>query len=227
MSPVRTYPQRRAAFTLFEVILALGILILLSGAVYSISSAAMEASKSTLAEQVSVRRLESFLRVTRDAFLNLPREGSIQLRISKSSSGSPVPEIVFQDAAGVFGIPSLAGGSLLLAARQRSDGSRTFAILRVPKDTRGADLERMQSEGPWIPLLPRVERVKWTFFANGEWKEEWTEGAGRPLAVRLELEYLEIPGKTIDAQFWIPPLRAAAPTPAPGPAPGPNPPPTP
>lgn len=208
------------AFTLIEVILALGILALLTGAIYSISSAALDASKATLDEQFAVRRLESFLRVTRDAFLNLPREGSVQLRITRSSGGAPVPELVFQEAAGLFGIPSLGGGSLILAARPRADGSRTFSLLRVPKGIQGTELERLSSGNNWIPLLPRVEKVKWTFLANGEWKEEWPEGSGRPLAVRLQMDYLELPGIPVDSQFWIPAL-GQAPQPAPPPAPGP------
>lgn len=121
-----------SGFTLFEVILALMILGLISGAVYSISSAAMEATKATLAAQAGCRRLEAFLKVTRDAFLAIPADGQVFLRIGKSNGGAPVPEIVFREATGVFGIPSLGGGELVLGARPRSDGSRAFALLRVP-----------------------------------------------------------------------------------------------
>ncbi len=222
---IRTRPQ---GFTLFEVILALGLLALLTGAVYSISSAALDASRSTLDEQFAVRRLESFLRVTREAFLNLPREGSVFLRMTSSASGAPVPEMVFREAAGVFGISSLGGGSLILAARPRADGSRSFSMLRVPANMQGAELSRYSVDGPWVALLPGVERVKWTFFVNGEWREEWPEGAGRPLAVRLEMECRDVPGYPVDAQFWIPPL-AAAPPPQAGPTPetSPTPAPTP
>ena len=41
-------PSPRGAFTLFEVILSLMILALLTGAVYSITSAATETSKATM-----------------------------------------------------------------------------------------------------------------------------------------------------------------------------------
>ena len=85
----------RAGFTLFEVIMALMILGLLSSAVYSISTAALEASKSIIMEQTSARRLEAFLRITREAFLNLAAYGNLSFRISKSASGAPVPELVF------------------------------------------------------------------------------------------------------------------------------------
>lgn len=208
------------AFTLIEVILALGILALLTGAIYGITSASLDATRTTLDEQFAVRRVASFLRVTRDAFLNLPREGTVHLRFTRASGGAPVPELVFEEAAGLFGIPSLGGGSLILAARPRADGSRTFALLRVPKGIQGTDLERLSSGNNWLPLLPRVEKVKWTFLSDGEWKEEWPEGSGRPLAVRLQMDYLELPGVPVDSQFWIPELgQAAQPPPAPVPPP--------
>ena len=218
----------RSGFTLFEVILALAILAILTGAIYSVASAAIEASKATLAERSFSRRLESFLGVTRDAFLCLPREGRVHLRFARAPSGAPVPELIFEEAAGVFGIPSLGGGSLALSARPMADGSRTLSVIRIPKDTQGQKLQRLTASGAWIPLLPHVESVKWTFLTNGQWREEWLPESGRPLAARLQMKFLDMPGSKIDAQFWIPPLLAsstnvAGPTQAPIPAPAPPP----
>ncbi len=216
-------------FTLFEVILALMILGLISGAVYSISSAAMEATKATISAQAGCRRLEAFLKVSRDAFLAIPADGQVFLRIAKSNRGAPVPEIVFREATGVFGIPSLGGGELVLGARPRSDGSRAFALLRVPGGLEGSEAERFLASGPWISILPGIERVVWSFYEAGEWKEEWPEGSARPKAVRLQFDYRELPGSPIDVQFWVPPLAAPQvappsspqtpdqPTPQPGP----------
>ena len=216
-------PRPRGAFTLFEVILSLMILAMLTGAVYSITSAASETSRATMEEQVAVRRMEAFLKVTRDAFLNLPREGKVHLQFSKSPAGAPIPEIVFEESTGLFGIPSLGGGSLVLAARPRADGSRTMSLLRVPRDVQGIDLENLKAGDSWIPLLPRVEVVKWSFFANGEWKDEWPPENGRPLSARLQMEYLDMAGSKIDSQFWIPPVSAAAPAQQPAPTPKPSP----
>jgi prepilin-type N-terminal cleavage/methylation domain-containing protein len=194
------------AFTLFEVILALMILGLLSGAVYSITTAALEATKATMAEQAGARRLEAFVRTTRDAFLNLPADAQLFLRIAKSSSGAPVPELVFAETSGTFGMASLGGGSMILSARPRADGTRAFSILRVPANVQGLDYDRLIESGSWMPLLPGVEKVVWTFLRQGEWLEEWPEGSGRPESVRLSFEYTELPGSEIVLQFWIPPL---------------------
>ena len=222
---------RIGAFTLFEVILALMILGLLSGAVYSITSAALESTKATLAEQAGARRLEAFVRITRDAFLNLPAEAELYLRFGKSSGGAPVPELVFSETTGTFGVASLGGGSLILSARPRADGTRVFSILRVPADLQASDYDRLMEKGAWIPLLPGVEKVKWSFWQQGEWMEEWPEGMNgtlyfsRPTSVRLSFEYIDLPGSVIDLQFWIPPLAPpqAAPSESPTPTPSPTP----
>jgi prepilin-type N-terminal cleavage/methylation domain-containing protein len=201
----------RSGFTLFEVIMALMILGLLSGAVYSIAKAALETSKSVMTEQSSARRLEAFLRITREGFLNLPADANLSLRISKASSGAPVPELVFAETSGTFGVSSLGGGSLILAARPRADGTRSFSILRVPEELDASAQERLIAKGDWVPLLPGVEKVVWFFFNGSEWVEEWPQGAGRPQMVRLQFSYEPMPGTTIDVQFWIPPLAPPQP----------------
>ena len=62
-----------------------------------------------------------------------------------------------------------------------------MSLLRVPKGLQGNDLDLFKGGNSWIPLLPRVEKVKWSFFANGEWREEWLPENGRPLTARLEM----------------------------------------
>ena len=207
MTALSSHRLSRRGFTLFEVILALMILGLLSGAVYSISRAALETSKAVQNEQGGARRLEAFLRVARDAFLNLPADGTVTLQFSKSAQGAPVPELVLKKAAGSFGVPSLGGGSLVLAARPQADGSRVFAILRIPGGVEGMDLDRFLQQAAWIPLLPGVEKVRWQFFNGNEWLDEWLEGTGRPLLARLEFDYQLMPGSPVGVEFWIPPLQ--------------------
>jgi len=217
---MRISRARRNAFTLFEVILALMILGLLSGAVYSITNAALESTKAAMNEQTGARRLEAFVRITRDAFLGLPSDARVFLRIGKSSTGAPVPELVFAETSGTFGIASLGGGSIVLSARPRADGTRAFSILRVPADVQGFEYDRLMSQGAWIPLLPGVEKVAWTFYKQGKWNDEWPEGAGRPESVRLSFEYIDLPGSVVDLQFWIPPLVPPQQAPPPNAPPG-------
>ena len=60
------------AFTLVEVVLAMGILALLATAVYAVTSSAIGASRAAMEQQLVLRRADAFITVVRDALLNLP-----------------------------------------------------------------------------------------------------------------------------------------------------------
>ena len=192
---------RQSGFTILEVILAMAVLALLAGAIYAISMAAMQATHETLEEELTIRRLEGFLRITRDAFLNLPANGSVYL---DSSSGNSIPDLYFEKGSTLFGIPSLGGGALILAARARPDGTRTFSVLRLPKDVQGSERDHLYEQGNWITLLPHVTKPHWSFFRNGEWVDEWPQGAGRPQLVRLEMNLRALHAPIV-ATFYLPP----------------------
>ena len=193
--------KKNKAFTILEVILSMAVLALLTGAIYAISMAAMQATQETLDEQLTIRRLEGFLRITRDAFLNLPANGSVYL---DSSNSNGIPDLCFEKASSLFGIPSLAGGTLMLSARARPDGTRTFSILRIPQTAQGNDRDRYYQDGHWTSLLPKVIKPHWSFFRNGEWLDEWPQGAGRPQLARLEMKLRGLHDPIV-AIFYIPP----------------------
>ncbi len=194
--------KKNKAFTILEVIISMAVLALLTGAIYAISMAAMQATQETLEEQLTIRRLEGFLRITRDAFLNLPANGSVYL---DSSSNNGTPDLFFDNANSLFGIPSLGGGILVLSARAKPDGTRSFSILRLPKNVQGNDRDRLYQEGHWTSLLPKVTKPHWSFFYNDQWLDEWPQGSGRPLLVRLEMN-LRAFHDPIVSIFYLPPL---------------------
>ncbi len=194
--------KRARGFTLLEVILAMVIMLLLAGAIYSISSASIESTKEVIAEQFAMRRLAGFLQIVRTAFLNLPANGTLFL---SNDSHNTIPDLVFENATGLFGVASLAGGTLTLSAQPNSDGSRTFSILRIPKNVQGVALEQFYDHTSWIKLLPKVQKPTWSFFYQGEWVDEWPRGSPRPLLVRLRMEVAGFP-ETIESIFYVPAL---------------------
>lgn len=194
--------KKQSGFTILEIILAMAVLALIAGAIYAISMAAMQATQETLQEQLTIRRLEGFLRVTRDAFLNLPANGSVYL---DSSNGNGTPDLYFENGSSLFGIPSLGGGTLVLSARPKPDGTRTFSVLRIPKNAQDSDRARLYDQGNWMSLLPKVIKPHWSFFRNGEWLDEWPQGAGRPQLVKLEMN-LRTLHDPIVAIFYLPPV---------------------
>ena len=198
----KTSFKKTSGFTLLEVILAMAIMLLLAGAIYSISSAAIESTKETIIEQFTMRRLAGFLQITRNAFLNLPANGEIYL---SNDSNNTIPDLNFEKATGLFGIPSLGGGILTLSALPSSDGTRTFSILRIPNNIQGNELNRFLEHASWVKLLPKVQKPHWSFFNKREWVDEWPRGSGRPQLVRLQMEVdgIQEPLETI---FYVPPI---------------------
>ncbi|MBX9742235.1 MAG: GspJ family type II secretion system protein [Chthoniobacterales bacterium] len=197
--------SKHSAFTLLEIVLAMTILALLAGALYSISTAAIESTKEALIEQFTMRRLEGFLHLTRDALLNLPANGSIYLNTDNASNNNGVPDLYFQNATGLFGFASLAGGTLILSPRAANDKTRSFSILRVPKNIQGSELATLYEGDTWVTLLPKIKRPHWSFFKNGTWSDEWPQGAGRPQLVRLEMEVVGM-RSMVEAIFYVPAL---------------------
>lgn len=198
--------QKTSAFTLLEVILAMAIMVLLAGAIYSISSAAIESTKETIVEQFTMRRLAGFLQITRTAFLNLPADGTVFL---SNDSNNTIPDLNFENATGLFGIASLGGGILTLSAQPSSDGTRTFSMLRIPKNVEGSDLDHFYQNASWVKLLPKVQKPHWSFFRKGEWVDEWPRGSGRPQLVRLEMEIVGIKDP-IESIFYVPAIAKVA-----------------
>ena len=196
--------------------MAMMILGLLAGAVYSLSSAALETSKAVKAEHQAAVRLDSFLRIMRETFVNLPPDAAVSLNMEESGGGAPVPELVFERSPGAFGLPSMGTGALVLAARPLSDGTREFALMLRPEQNASFQTRGGDSDGMWVPLFAGVENVVWKFKrGEDEWVEEWSRGAGRPRMVRVSFDYAGPPGRPVDAQFWVPdveppPQRAPA-----------------
>ena len=177
---------------MLEVVISMGILALLAASVYAIVSSAIGAAQTTMEQQLVMRRLDAFLRVSREAFLNLPATGTLTLEIGRTKTGDTEQRLILSNPQGIFGLPSLAGGSLVLAAKPRSDGK-----LRKPRWSFKSSV------------------------ANSDWKEELPAGSPRPSLVRLQMQVDELPD-SIEAVFYVPPLGSpptATNSPSPSPTP--------
>jgi hypothetical protein len=110
-------------------------------------------------------------------------------------------------------MPSLAGGTAVLASKPRADGTRTMTLLRIPPHATEKELQAALS-APGIPLLSKVRNPRWSFSAgvnaNGaaDWKEEWPTGSPRPQLLSFTGTLDGIPDP-VEAIFYIPPLTSA------------------
>ncbi|MCX7868792.1 MAG: type II secretion system protein GspJ [Terrimicrobiaceae bacterium] len=202
--------RQPGAFTLLETILAIALFALLAGALYAVANAALDATRIALEEQAANERLDAFLRATRRAFASLPADGTVALRFDTSAgAAAAAPEIVFTGAGTFFGVPLAGGGELILAAPAMADGTRTFSLARIPPAASELEAAAARKPSAQWPLLPGVGRVEWAFFSNGQWREEWPDGSGRPELVRLRFSRRQAPDDLTEAVFWVPPLRAS------------------
>lgn len=193
-----------SGFTLLEVVLSMGILALIAASVYAIANSSITASREAMEQQLILRRLDAFLRVTRGALLNLPAQATVSLEIVRGEGGDPEPRLTLGNVQGLFGLPSLGGGSLVLAARPRADGTRTITMIRIPARASERELATALA-APGIPLLPKVRKPRWSFFDGDSWREEWPPGSPRPTLIRLQFEIDRIPDP-VEAIFFLPPL---------------------
>ena len=77
--------QSRRGLTLLEVVGGLAISALMSGAIYAIVMGAVESTTSLAATQTEDRRVETFLRHTRNALAHLPIGASLELKLLENA----------------------------------------------------------------------------------------------------------------------------------------------
>jgi len=216
ISPLPAMKRGSHGFTLFEMVVVVGIFVLLAGGIYATVNAAVRATATLSEENLQVQRLNAFVALVRRTFHNLPATAQFSGGI-RADSGDGFPEIVLRDAPGVFawGMGGSSAGTVLLTARPRLGGGREIGLMLLPGSL--GEMERRDAikDGAWLRLLPDLREVQWRFYdeAQQDYVDEWPEG-NRPPLVELNLTLLgeEIPRKFV---FWLPPVKeldlAAAP----------------
>lgn len=195
-------------FTLFEMVVVVGIFVLLAGGIYATVNAAVRATVTLSEENLQVQRLNAFVALVRRTFHNLPATAQFSGGI-RADSGDGFPEIVLRDAPGVFawGMGGPSAGTVLLTARPRLGGGREIALMLLPGSL--GEMERRDAidEGAWLRLLPDLREVQWRFYdeTQQDWVDTWPEGT-RPPLVELNLSLLgeDVPRKYV---FWLPPVK--------------------
>ena len=75
----------KRGLTLIEVVVGLGILSLMTGAIYGIVSGAVQSTAALSLVQAEDRRLETFLTRTRMALVHLPAAATLELKVIESN----------------------------------------------------------------------------------------------------------------------------------------------
>lgn len=197
------------AFSLFEIAVALTILGLISGAIFSI----LWQAGATATEIRDLDRREEevsrFLALLRESIEHLPQDGTLEL-IPAEESTSGYPELKIGNSATAFTFGEIVGSSeesviSLRPGPEGAAGEPTFdlALSRpdlAPRDTDGSglalrvsqdDFLQSDEEGRyWLPLLSGVTAAAWTFWDEDQqaWLEEWTDDSRLPPLLAFSLD---------------------------------------
>jgi hypothetical protein len=208
-------------FSLFEIAVALTILGLIAGAIFSILWQAGDAATEIRELDRRDEEVSRFLALLRDSIEHLPQDGTLEM-IPAEETASGYPELKIGNSATAFTFGEIVGSaeevviSLRPGTGTTPEGEPTFdlAISRpdfAPEDTEGSgmalrvsgdDFLQTDEEGRyWLPLLTAVTAASWNFWDEDQqtWLEEWTEDSQMPplLAFSFDDSFRPVPLRVV------------------------------
>jgi len=185
-------------FTLLEVVIAMILLALFSGTLFSIVKGSVQAATQIEKVQQTNDQVNRFIALCRQTFQNLPASAILTLTVTQSTA--PIQQelaISGMPECFPFGISPISYKETTLGMRPDFEATEAstegLAVYYVglsredliPTDTRqSAGVSRVSGEGIaaaddqgryWMPLLPDVTSLTWRFYKVEEdiWEEEW------------------------------------------------------
>jgi len=195
--------QRRSvrAFTLMEVVIALTILGMITGTLFSIIQGSVKGAAQIEQIQRENDAINRFLDLCRKTFTTLPSTATLELTLLDPNSPASGQELTISGSPNCFGfgINPISYKDTILGLRPDPNGATdtnqalvSYLCLSredlIPQtDSNGMAL-RQETTGLtapddqgryWMPLLPDVVNLKWRFFkdADDTWLEEWNNDA--------------------------------------------------
>ncbi len=216
-------PSRsRGGFTLFEMILAATIFMILAGGIYFSVSSSVSAANDLAVQQIDSRQMSSLMQFLRKGLLNLPAEAEISVTTRSRGQRGDAVDLVIRRAPGAFGTGALEvwGGGVVLSALPDGKGKSTLSITRFAEKTTESEMDGYLEGAMWLPLLENVETVRWRFWDQNlsRWLEIWERKDIHPPLIELTLRRA---GESEQVSlFRLPQLTAslggkAVPTPSP------------
>jgi type II secretory pathway pseudopilin PulG len=192
---------RTEGFTLFEIAVAMTILALISGAIFSILWQAADTATEIRELDKRDEEVARFLALLRESIEHLPKDGTLAMTPAEESA-TGYPELAIGNSATAFTFGEIVGSaeSTLISVRPgpaSPDGQPTFDLAMsrpdfAPRDTTGSgiafragadDFLQADEEGRyWMPLLSGVSAASWGFWDETQqsWLDEWTDTSKLP-----------------------------------------------
>lgn len=193
--------QTHSGFSLFEIVIAMAILGLISGSVLAIIWQAGDSAAEIRDLDQRDEEVGRFLTLLRETIENLPPEGTLAITPSEESV-SGYPELTIGNSATAFTFGEIVAGAeesvIALRPGEVSElGEQLFdlALSRAdfaPEDETGSgmvfrvgegDLMQVDEDGRyWLTLVSGVRAASWRYWEDDqrEWLDEWTDTDAMP-----------------------------------------------
>jgi type II secretory pathway pseudopilin PulG len=200
-------PKSLRAFTLFEVLIAIAIFMLLAGGIFATVQAAFSSSAQIAGSQLDAERLDAFTQLVRRLFVSLPADAKVEMRIRKQADRGDVVEVLAWPAPNFLHFGAESGDGLALSAQPDGRGGYRMALGWFSSKDGPDERDRKLERATFLTLLPGVKEVRWKFAPQRSalLDDKWPAGSGRPGLAELTL--VLPPDRAVTSDFWVPPLQ--------------------
>ncbi len=207
----------RKGFTLLEVVIAVGLLAILVGMVFSVARSSLLLGQTIVTTQNEEMLRVAFFDFLEQRFSNLP--GNARLQVDVEDSGSQyLSDITIQNVPLSFtwdGAERVAKAVQLTTVKRRSgflDIVLRYYENEILKDNQGSAAKRVKTDQkPFaeIVLLTDVAFFEWRMLDGRlmEWEYDWRAQGRLPLQMELVMA-VGAKGEEFRRIFWLPPKQS-------------------
>lgn len=216
--------RHSAGFSLFEVMMALFLMVLISGMVLAIARSSLDLGQAIVKKQAREMQQQAFFEFLSRRFAAMPGNARLELLSEQSGligqSGQSgqryLSELTLQDVPVSF---TWGGQNLLAQAIQISTLETRSGYLDIVMryyeneilEGSGSDFEpNAEPEEPYaeITLLRDVNYFEWRVLDSNtmEWEYDWKQQGRLPLQLELQLS-IGADGESMRHVFWLPPKQ--------------------
>jgi len=146
-------------FTLFEVLLAAGIVALISGGIFMAVATGVRTSTTLVQHRLHSERLETLLALFRRVFINLPPSAELILETRERGSA----ELHLRHAPEAFSWTHKSAHVISLLSDGQKDS--TLAIKSYSDSLTEPERQRtLREKTGWVQLFGGISRIQWRFF---------------------------------------------------------------
>ena len=212
-NPSAQHPAGRGGFTLLEVVLAMGLLALLSGMIFYAATANLQLGNTVVERQAEEAEKHAFIELLSQRFAAMPGNTRMEL-LSKDAGSHYLSDLTLQNVPLTF---TWAGAEKVAKAVQLStdlkrDGYLDI-VLRYYEEEIIEDSDNTQTKARVEPfaevvLLEDVRTFEWRVLDGRtmEWQYDWDLVGRLPLQMELTIAFGK-EGEPMRQIFWITPKQ--------------------